>query len=302
MGTTTDTGSALERAILNTLLYSDLFDYPLTPAEVAHYLIGLPGTTDDVRTCLVRTCYLAGRIVELDGYLTLRGREGLIARRIDRAATSDRLWRHARRFVRVLRLLPFVRMIAITGALAMNNSGTGDDIDVLIVTAPDRVWLTRAFAVALVYAGKLGGNTLCPNYVLSERALVLDRRTLFVAHEFVQMVPVYGAAVYDRMCAANGWVQSLLPNAVRPGWHAPDQQPGVIGHAFKCGLERLLSGRLGDVLEAWEMRRKIRKFRRKLGRPDGAAILDREHVKGHFDDYGAPVMQLFTERLMQVEP
>ncbi len=63
-------------------------------------------------------------------------------------------------------------MIAVTGALAMKNSGAGDDIDVLIVTAPDRVWLTRAFAIALVYAGKLCGDTLCPNYVISERALV----------------------------------------------------------------------------------------------------------------------------------
>ncbi len=202
----------------------------------------------------------------------------------------------------MLRLLPFVRMVAITGALAMNNSDAGDDIDVLIVTAPDRVWLTRAFAVALVYAGKLGGDTLCPNYVISERALALDRRTLFVAHEFVQMVPVYGAAVYDRMRAANGWIQTLLPNAVRPGWIENDRQPGAIGRTVKYSLERLLSGRLGDTLEAWEMRRKIRKFQRKLGRSDGAAILDRDHVKGHFDDYGTPVMQLYAERLTQVEP
>ena len=217
-----------------TLLYSDLFDYPLTPEEVAHYLIGVPSTADEVRACLARTRCLAGRIVEMDGYLALRGREGLIARRLDRAATSDRLWRHARRFVRVLRLLPFVRMIAITGALSMNNSGAGDDIDVLIVTAPDRVWLTRAFAVALVYAGKLCGDTLCPNYVISERALVLERHTLFVAHEFVQMVPVYGREVYDRMCAANGWIQTMLPNAVRPVWSEPDQQPGVIGRTLQA--------------------------------------------------------------------
>lgn len=302
METTAVTAGALERAILKTLLYSDLFDYPLTLEEVAHYLSGVPSTADEVRACLARTRCLADRVVELDGYLALRGREGLIARRLDRAAASDRLWRRARRFVRVLGLLPFVRMVAITGALSMNNSGAGDDIDVLIVTAPDRVWLTRAFAVALVYAGKLGGDTLCPNYVISERALSLERHTLFVAHEFVQMVPVYGREVYDRMCAANCWIQTILPNAVRPGWSGPDQQPGLIGRSFKRSIEHLLSGRLGASLEAWEMRRKIHKFQRKLGRPDGEAILDRDHVKGHFDDYGGPVMRLYAERLAQIEP
>jgi len=302
MGVTTITVEALERAILQTLLYSDLFDFPLTPEEVAYYLIGMPSTADEVRTCLAHTHRLAERVIEIDGYLALRGREAVIARRLDRAATSDRLWRRARRFVRVLRVLPFVRMIAITGALSMNSSGAGDDIDVLIVTAPDRVWLTRAFAIALVYAGKLCGDTLCPNYVIAERALVLERHTLFVAHEFVQMVPVYGQDVYDRMCAANGWIQTILPNAMCPVWNEPDQQPGTIGRGLKRITEQLLAGRVGDRLEAWEMRRKLRKFQRQLGRPGGDAILDRDHVKGHFDDYGEPVMQRYAERLAQFEP
>ncbi len=301
MGKTTITAGALERAILRTLLYSDLFDYPLTPAEVAHYLIGAPSTADEVCACLAHMRGLADRIVEIDGYLALRGREALIARRRERAASSDRLWRRARRFVRVLRLVPFVRMIAITGALSMNNSAAGDDIDVLIVTAPDRVWLTRVFAVALVYAGKLCGDTLCPNYVISERALVLERHTLFVAHEFMQMVPVYGLDIYDRMHAANGWIQTMLPNAVRPLRSEPDRQPGLIGRLLKHGLELLLSGRVGNSLEAWEMRRKIRKFQPRLGGPDDDAILDRDHVKGHFDDYGGPVMRRYAERLAQFE-
>ncbi len=55
MGTTVITAEALERAILHTLLYSDLFDFPLTPDEVAHYLIGVPSTADEVRACLTRT-------------------------------------------------------------------------------------------------------------------------------------------------------------------------------------------------------------------------------------------------------
>ena len=36
-------------------------------------------------------------------------------------------------------------------------------------------------------------------------------------------------------------------------------------------------------------------------RPDGDAILDRDHVKGHFEDYGEPVMRLYAERVAQLE-
>jgi hypothetical protein len=155
--------------------------------------------------------------------------------------------------------------------------------------------------VALVYAGRLCGDTLCPNYVISEQALALDTHTLFVAHEFVQMVPVYGWPVYEQMCAVNIWIQTLLPNAVQFKCGEVEQQPSPIGCLLKHSLERLLGGRLGDALEAWEMQHKIRKFQRKFGRWDEAAILDRDHVKGHFDDYGAPVMHHYTERLAQFE-
>jgi hypothetical protein len=66
-------------------------------------------------------------------------------------------------------------------------------------------------------------------------------------------------------------------------------------------LEKLLSGRFGTLLENWEMRRKIRKFQPRLGQPDGDALLDRDHVKGHFEDYGGPVMRLYAERAAQLE-
>ena len=67
---------------------------------------------------------------------------------------------------------------------------------------------------------------------------------------------------------------------------------------FKRLAEWLLGGRPGDRIENWEMRRKQRKFARRLT-PASGAILDRDHVKGHFNDYGVPVMQLYVERLAQ---
>ena len=290
-----------EQGVLRTVLYSDLFDYALTPAEIARYLIGCAATLAQVQAALDNSIWLNERVTQVEGYVVARGREALVRRRLDRSRTSDRLWVRARRLTHILGLLPFVRMIGVTGALAMNNASATDDIHVMIVTAPDRVWLTRALAVGLVYAGKLFGDTLCPNYVISERVLALENHSLFVAHEFSQMVPVYGFDVYARLVCANEWIATWLPNAMRN--LRPETEPRLsgIGHGLKHGLERLLSGRVGTWLERWEMRRKLRKFQPQLGRPDGDAVLDRDHVKGHFDDYGGPVMRLYAERLAQYE-
>ncbi len=288
----------VESAILETVIYSDLFDYPLTHDELAHYLIRVETDVETVRICLASPRYLNGHLRQIDGYVLARRRESIVDRRCTRRHSSARLWIRARRFVRALGALPFVRMVGVTGALAMDNAAAGDDIDVMIVAASGRVWTARLFAIGLVVIGRLLGDTLCPNYLISEDALSLEDRDLFAAHEFAQMVPLCGFEVYDRLRRANAWVYEYLPNARTPLRHERELAPGLIGQACKRAAEWLLGGRLGDVLEAWEMRRKQRKFAPRITTASQAR-LDRDHVKGHFEDYGRTVMQLHAERLAQ---
>lgn len=286
-----------ERAILKTILYSDLFDYPLTTDEVAHYLMEVESSADAVRSTLAAPVLLDGQIAQKDGYVMAWGRESLVELRLDRSRSSEDLWRRARRFGHILSCMPFVRMVGVTGALAMNNSPVGDDVDVFIVTAPGRVWLARAAVTLIVYGGRLFGSTLCPNYFISENALMLESRTIYVAHEFVQMVPIYGVAIHARMRAANQWIDAMMPNARRPYRSEPEHHPALIGRSFKKLTEWLLSGRLGDFIEEWEMRRKLQKFLPRLSRCRGSAVMDRDHVKGHFNDHAARLVDLYQERL-----
>jgi len=290
-------GEDTERAILKTVLYSSLFDYALTPDEIAHYLVETVSSEDEVRSVLAASEWLDGQIARVDGHVTLRGREDLASQRRERARASRRLWRKARFLARALSWLPFVRMAAVTGALAMENSAEHDDVDVFLVTAPGRVWLTRALAIALVYMGKLARTTLCPNYVVSQEVLSIEPRTVYVAHEFVQMVPIYGFAMYRRMRAANPWIRDLLPNADQPLHQEPEYHPGPVVRAVKRVMEWALSGELGDRLERWEMRRKIRRFSPMAGQAYNSVVLDRTQVKGHFNDHGTRISRQYEARL-----
>jgi len=287
-----------EQAIFETLLYSDIFDYPLTSDEITHYLMDIACSQERVCACLAAPIWLKGRITQVENYITLCGREYLVEERRNRADSSRRLWATARIFCRILSILPFVRMVAVTGALAMNNSGEKDDVDVLIVTEPNRVWLARALAILVVYAGKLvSSNALCPNYVISRDSLALEPRTVYVAHEFVQMVPLYGYEVYQAMRAANSWVESLLPNACRPLRGRLDCSPGLFARSLKKILESLLSGMVGTWIEKWEMRRKVRKFSARATGLGDSVIFDRTQVKGHFDDHGKKISSRYYSRL-----
>ncbi|MCC7206156.1 MAG: hypothetical protein IT323_02555 [Anaerolineae bacterium] len=303
----TDSGpdSLVSGAILRTLIYADIFDFPMRLEEIQHFLIGCTTSLDAVRAALESSAWLAGRIERAGGYYHLRGRAALVALRHEREKAAQRLWPVAMRYGGWLAHLPFVRMAALTGSLAMRNPrGEHDDIDYLLITAPRRVWLARAFAIVVVRLARLRRIGLCPNYVLAETALEQSQHNLYMAHEMAQMVPIRGAAHFAAMNAANPWAAIYLPNARAPFYDdadpAREESPRRVGRFAQRLGEWLFGGWRGDALDAWEQRRKIRRFRRfqaEAGGHPGAAHLDGEHVKGHFQDHGQRILARYAEGL-----
>lgn len=293
----------LDVAILRTLIYADVFDFPMTPQEIHRYLIEHAATFDQVNAALQHPSpWLAQRIVGgklySDCLFALPGRaEKLFQQRQTREAASAQLWPRALRYGAWLGRLPFVRMVAMTGALSMRNAPHGDDdLDYILVVRDGRVWLARLLAVILVRLVRLRGPELCPNYVLSESSLAQENADLFMAHEVTQMVPVVGHDTYDKMRDANRWAAMFLPNADGAGFLETDQQPRRVGAVLKQMTEWMLSGPLGNWLERWEMRRKIRK----LAPQTQTSIemeLDASRVKGHTMDYGQRTLARYLEGL-----
>jgi len=168
------------------------------------------------------------------------------------------------------------------------------DIDYLVVTEPGRLWLCRAVIVGLVRVAALKGTELCPNYLLSEHALVLNERNLFTAHEVAQMVPLAGQQTYQRMRDLNRWTDTYLPNAAGAPRRLAAVEPGR--RRTRGLVERTLRSRICSPLERWEMRRKMKK----LGtRSDGhaEAAFGPDWCKGHFGDHGQATLARYADRL-----
>jgi hypothetical protein len=287
--------AALERAIVQAVAYADVFEYPLTADEIHRYLIGVPASRSVVRTVL--NDGKPDAISRSGRYFTLVGRESAVATRRGRASIASGYWHRAVRYGRTMSSLPFVRMVAVTGALAMDNIADGD-IDYLVITEPGRLWLCRALIVGLVRLAALKGTELCPNYFLSEQALVLGERNLFTAHEVTQMVPLSGMATYQRLRALNRWTETYLPNADGAPRRATLVEPRP--RRMRRVLERTLRSRLCSPLEHWEMTRKIRKLgQRSNGHTEAAFGPD--WCKGHFGDHGQVTLARYEERLHALE-
>lgn len=293
--------SPLDAAILRTIIYADVFNFPLNVVEIHHFLIhDEPIQIEQIEYTLSTSAWLDERIEKLQDCWLLRGRTELIDLRIKREQASQQLWPKALRWGERLARLPFIRMVALTGALAMHNAADGDDdLDYLLVTKPGRVWLARAFAILMVRIGRLRGVEICPNYIISDDRLMQNRCDLFTAHEVTQMVPLYGLAMYRCFCKVNAWTSTHLPNAHTVFHATPEARLGRIWSYCKRGLEWLLSGWIGDKLENWEYHRKSRRFIPQSQREDSAAEIDNKTVKGHFNDYGHPALRRYQELLQQ---
>jgi hypothetical protein len=287
----------LADAILHTIVYADLFDYPLTTAQIHRYLMAYAAPYSAVADRLAGDAGLRAHIDSHPPYWFLAGRRELVEVRQTREAWSQALWRKARGYGRVVTSLPFVRMAAVTGSLAMDNvTGTDDDIDFLIVTRNGRVWFARGLVLLLVHAAARQGIELCPNYVLAEQNLGMAPANIYTAHELAQMVPLSGAATYRRLFTSNTWIVDYLPNAV-----SLQARTGRRGHVTRRGqrlAEATLSGRLGDAIERWEQERKIPRLRRIAAEAGSrGAIYTPQLCKGHADDHAAALAQRFAARI-----
>lgn len=287
---------ALEAAILRTVAYGDIFDYPLTPREIHRYLVGVGASRRQVAAALSGRRLLGGALCFHEGFVTLPGREGLVEARRRRAQVARRLWPEALAWGRRMAALPFVRMVAVTGALAVANCDEGADLDYLVVTEPGRLWLCRAMIVLLARAAALRGVTLCPNYLVSEEALLFHPQNLYTAHEVVQMVPIAGLEKFARLRRLNSWTLKYLPNAAPPPLRAAACRKPPVRHRSARLLEGLLRAPLTDRLERWEMARKSRRFARQAD-GTGEASFCAEWCKGHFAAHAARTLGLHRARL-----
>lgn len=215
----------IQKVILQTLVYADIFDYPLRGEEIWRYLISAKNFSFSALQKELNTPKIP---VDSEGqYYFLKGRGDIVRIRNKRLKDSVKKLKIAQRVACWLKLIPTIKMVVITGALAMNNADEDEDIDLLIVAAKDRLWLTRMLTVILVeivacrrHPGDppVGGQVrdkICLNMFLDEAHLSvpLEEQNLFIAHEVSQVRLLWDRqGSYQKFISQNLWLKKYLPN------------------------------------------------------------------------------------------
>lgn len=198
-------------AILSVFLYFDYFRHPLTSDEVLKYC-EKKTTKSDLEEVL-QDLLTTGALVKKEAYYALATSEAILYERKKYEPLNEHLMKRAKWISWMLRLIPYVYGIGISGSLSKQGARDGSDIDFFILTKKGRLWFVKAAAILLKKV--LFANShkyLCVNYLLDEESLAISKHNRYQAIEVISLIPLYGKSVFQRFYEENDWVLDVFPN------------------------------------------------------------------------------------------
>ena len=300
----------LNKAILSTIGYFDYLNYPLTAMEAHKWLFS------DTKYCL--SDVVAGlsnmndKISCQDGLYFLSGREMIISTRHDNYLFSIFKNKIVSKWFKYLAHVPFVRMIAVCNNFSFNNLKETSDIDLFVIASAGRLYLVRFLLTALT--GLLGlrrhgqkiANRFCLSFYIDDKNLNLkdiqiSPDDIYLRYWINTVLPVYDEGIYLDFCAENSWLDDSLSNRY-------PYNPGIRRRTnagrlnWKRFCERVLSGRIGDAIEAMLKRIQLAKMsqnKMSLSQESDSRVIISDHMlKFHEKDRRLEYLEKFKEFLI----
>ncbi|HSW48454.1 MAG TPA: hypothetical protein VLG67_05240 [Candidatus Saccharimonadales bacterium] len=214
--------SDYEKVIIKPLVYSDIFDFPLTKSELWKFLISSKAIKKTDFENALNTS-INKHISYIDGYFCLKGREKIIAERKNNLKEVSKKLLIVGKTAEYLAAIPSVLLIGISGGLAIGDVNQEDDIDFFVITKKGKLFETRLWILIILQAlglrrKRLDKNTadkICVNLLVDETKIKWSEksRDIYTAHEILQMKPLFERNnTYAKFIKENDWIKSFFPN------------------------------------------------------------------------------------------
>ena len=283
----------MEKAILKTLYYADIFDYPLKAYEIHKWLIGRKATLRQVEKA-VEKLRVKGKAERVKDYYFLPRRAELVSKRQRKEKQSASYLQKARILTFILKVIPWIKLVGISGGLAMENTSKADDIDLFIITGKNRLWISRLFILGLLsltgqrrkvgQKGKQIAGKLCINTLLEEDKLEQGNKDIYLAHEVLQMKVLWvRGGAYSKYLLDNVWVFKFLPNWIGEKTQNSKRKSQNYNSKFK----------ILDLLENMAKRFQLKI----MSRPQGLERVEEGALYFHPNDCRAAILQEYKSRI-----
>jgi hypothetical protein len=290
----------LDEHVLRTLLYYDIFRYPLNADEIYRFL-GLDGV--DMAAVNNSLLSLKDRriIYQFGDFFTVGNSIALVDRRVKGNAIAEKYLLIARKKANFIAKFPFVRAVLASGSLSKGYMDDKSDIDFFIITKPQRLWIARTLLVLYKRLFLFNSHKyFCVNYFVDEAHLEIEEKNLFTATELATVLPLYGHQHYVMLQRSNQWLKNFFPNfALRSLTNVP------AGHMsrIKQFTEKLLNTFFADPLERYCRHRTLARWEKHYAKSYSAedfevAFKSKSYAsKNHPSNFQKSIMETYQEKL-----
>ncbi len=290
--------TTLSEEVIKTLLYFDIFNYPLKAPEVLNFLRVHGATETEVKHCIDELVEQR-RLYRFGDLYGLNPDEQNAERRIKGNREAEKWLEVAKRQARLISRFPFIRSVMASGSLSKGYMDETSDLDFFVVTAPNRLWIARALIALYKRIFLLNSHKkFCVNYFIDTLHLEIEEKNLFTATELATLIPLYNHQYYELMLASNKWLRDFLPNY--RGREADTEN--FFSPAVQTSFEFLLTP-FAPALDKWLMQMALRRWKRlyenKFDKRDFAiAFKTRPHVsKNHPKNFQRKILDLYQVKM-----
>lgn len=319
------------KAIIKTVAFFDLFDYPLTGWEVYKFLLRMTRISEGRRIADGADDFLAvketlsqlvdsRRLEEKFGFYFLAGREAGVEVRRNRYNIAEGKFSIVLKTVKWWRWLTNLKMVAVCNNLAYSNADENSDLDVFIIAAAGKLWLTRLLITIIVQLlgrrrhGQKVANRICLSFYITDDSLNLQDITLrpdpYFYFWLATLSPVYDDGIYEKFWQVNGWVKDFLPNIFirRLNFRRRVEANKIMKLDKKLNQKFdkiLLGGRVGKCLEKIAKKIQLKKmaanFSSVANQNDTRVIISDTMLKFHEQDRRAEYCERWVNKLKQLQ-
>lgn len=296
----------LTKGVLKTLLYFDIFNYPLTLDEIHEYCCGYAVSKEEIGKQLELLEDL-GHISRKDFFYLIQNDNipALVERRIKGNKEAQRFLKIAKRVSKFISYFPFVRGICLSGSLSKGYADSDSDIDFFVITEPGRLWICRTLLILFKKIFLFNSHKyFCVNYFIDTNSLEIPDKNLFAATELLSIIPAVDADLYKKLILANSWIKEYYPNGKLKDEKYFVHKPNT-SFLKKVG-EKILSGKFGNWLDNKCFKTTLSTWKRKFEHFNKEEfdlnLRTRKNVsKHHPNGFQIKVMKAFEENVKKFE-
>jgi predicted nucleotidyltransferase len=293
----------LEKSILATIAYFDVFNYPLTVAEIWKWLYSKEESRDgsltigEIWKILENNQSLKSLVNSYRGFYFLKNRDDLVEVREVRYVLAMKKIKRARRVAKFLKFIPGIKMIALCNSLAWTNAREESDIDFFIVTGKNKIWTARFWAAGFLQifglrpSKKNTRDKICLSFFADYDSLNLESLTtgspdIYLIYWVAQLQPLFDrGGMYNKFWQANAWIKKFLPNVFpRDGINeVSENRPVKIG--------------LGEKFFRWLQLKLMPKNLKDMANRDGRVVVSDHILKFHANDRREEYKKIWEEKM-----